>query len=574
MVKENRPKALIVSVADTVYNSILHFPAGIAAIAGHLKECGYELKSEIIEMDTQLVSLQSIINQINITKPENIFISTKSGSIKDFQLLGKEISLIMESNSNYNPRILIGGNQAILSMPNDNSLHPINLMEGYSNAYICYGRGEITAEKFLGNVPVDKIPNLIHPQTKHIKLNPDKTHFSEFKYVPSTILLKPIIEGKGIVYTETSQGCTGGVKGTCSFCAMCKLRGISGKKLQVEARSAEDVAKIFKTFYEAGANDISLADDNAFGADPEYNIEKAKAIANLGFKDLRFSMSARFDAIYHPDDDPRTASLKVKALKENIKAGMSDIFLGMDNLHKKTLEVYFRKGLNVPNIIKYYANTFAIIENAKKELNKEFSISTGWILFHHLAEDISEINYNLKMLKLTGWNRFLYGNLLNTMDIFSHTVYEKMVKAAGLTGSPKPENPIEWDYEYKNEIVGKIAIIAERWDDRIYDILCSLKAACISPTSGDKRELAKTLLYRVEQLKLDSFISITNPGLNEKEYLKVIQQVETERLNIIHEIITKLKNIGTIQHVGQIAIDKIKNVIKNPYLAYKSPEEL
>lgn len=510
---------------------------GPEALAGDLMNT-FKDKVRINHFDTQLDSLNSIVDKLLTNNPDIIPINVKIGALNQLsELLSK-----IHSNG-YNGIIALGG--VVPTFASE------QLLERYPDAVIGTGEGEMTMRGLVkvvsGEQDFDNVPNLIYmdqngPRTS--SKGTERINLSELSYPARITTTRIHDERNGLVWFEGSRGCDG----HCTFCSRESLRG-SGFSGEL---SPEHVVEDLSRLKEMGINEAHASDDDWAG-DTERIDQIAQGILDLNLE-MRWSVSTRADNIYKErkqrlsvfDNEEENKRL-IEIWKKQKEAGCERVFIGLESFSPSQLKRY-GKGISVA------ANYKAI------EILREIGIDpvAGYIPIDPLM-NLSELQENLIGLRSTGMYKGV-SRVLRQLRIQEGSTYIEMVKRRqGKNGSmlmgERTKDLVFYDtIGFADPRVQKIADMSEKWNTTTDQLDKALNSVLFVTFAGDRpngsvgqiAEWGHAQLTEIGMLFMESAVDflLTNP-LNSKQELENIQRFYHNKKNeLITLIQSKLKQTG------------------------------
>jgi anaerobic magnesium-protoporphyrin IX monomethyl ester cyclase len=169
---------------------------------------------------------------------------------------------------------------------------------------------------------------------------------------------------------ETSRGCLH----ACSFCS---IRSMYGKTFRVFP--LDRVAADVEDAYRRGARHVFITDDN-ITMDMDRFEQLCDRIIELGLSDLKFTTQA----------SPIGFARRPEVVKKMVQAGIVSIFLGIENVSRKTLRL-MRK-----------PNTPELIKQGVRAIQREGGIAVAGIISGLPHDDLDSLRENLEFVRSLG----------------------------------------------------------------------------------------------------------------------------------------------------------------------------
>ena len=326
-------------------------------IAGNLEGHDVHIADLILKRSTLKQSLEDVIRDYN---PELVGLSSMSFQFKTAKKIAKFVKYL-----NPNIKIAFGGYHATLMYE-----EICACKDGEHLDFVIRGEGEMTFKELVDTL--DNKGDVTGIKGLSYKVNGLFQHNEERPLEDLENIKLPnrkvriwqnyTFNGKKLDMVESSRGCTM----TCKFCSINRMYGRSFRKYKIE-RIIKDISNA----REQGAGYIAFADDN-ITLDIKRFEELAQAIIDAGHNEINYIVQASSTGI----------SSSPSLVKKMNEAGFKIVFLGIENVSKKNLEL-MSKG--------------DIVEKTKKAvelLHKNDILIVGGMILGHAEDNVKEIEEN------------------------------------------------------------------------------------------------------------------------------------------------------------------------------------
>ena len=493
-------KLLLIDLGDT--RGELNEPLGIECISSRV------IREGNIQVDICWYSMIESDSFENLFLYDFIGISMNIGTLKRFE---KIYDFIMKSNKNKVPLIL-GGCIPTFAYK--------QMIEKYDNIICIYGEGEEAFldlihryEKGLFNIDknLSEICNLAFKLNGETIITPKGSLDLELEdiMVRDSHILEYIKKKHGIVRLEGSRGCSWN---KCSFCcvnakyANPSWRGFSINKIVKELIELSDM----------GFHAPYFTDEDFFGQEYNRAIELGNKIIDLKNQgkireDMNFFISIlAADAIC---DEGRKALAVLK------KAGLREVFLGIESLEKEQLKRFNKKA-------SIDTNTKAI-----KFINDiGLNIDSGYILFdpemsfEALGSNIDYIGkLNLNKFDSRSLKRLRIQPLTTICETLSSVIIDEL-----------DINNLEYPYKFTDKRVSRVYSEYKVWEDANLDETWKIQSASRGEIDEGLRYKLKLILGEIRDIDFEVlkniYVRVKENVINiqDSEFMKTQQQTKKQ----------------------------------------------
>ncbi|OGW75536.1 MAG: hypothetical protein A2Z72_00165 [Omnitrophica bacterium RBG_13_46_9] len=516
-------------------------PLGIELLAGQLRST-FKDDCKISLMDMYLEgSIDAIVRKIESERPHIVGLSCQLGSLVYADRVIDRIRSSPALKDNL-PLIVLGNTMATFSSE--------ALLERYQDVIVVVGEGELAMEGLVKHIrnrmPLQEVPRITYKKDGQIV--PPKKEFLPLSHgrraSPVTDLIPQILERGGKIWLMSSLGCPGG----CSFCSLRYLRDGKGWDGVDVDLLLEHVNKL----YTLGVRELRFADDCFISGDLKRIQKFAQGIIDMKL-DVNIEFSTRADSVINKQDTAKQADERRRTLKLLHKAGLREVYLGIESGSDSQLYRY-NKLVSVDNNIK-----------ALEELNGlGIRVAAGFIMFDPLMT-IEEIRKNIEFLEGTGLIFGAKGNFVtnpvNEYRAQEGSPYVKMLLKEGLLGEKDPDYLV-YAYRYKYPEVGEIARLCQEYKNATFPVKYCLmnivSALVMKKNITENTRLLESYLQRMKLFEwefLKCLVSIyEKDGRDGAEEIKRLQEdFIQQRRAMLEEMLVGLERGGIIEESGLLA---------------------
>jgi len=410
------------------------------------------------------------------------------------------------------------------------------LLEEYPDVLMVIGEGEYALEGIVRKILQKKtdfetIPNLAFIKDGKV-IETDRQAFDlEQSGLPSFDYLKEVKAGEGHVWIEAGRGCNS----RCTFCSRYPVR-----KTQWTPIPVNKVLDTMETFHlRFGITHFRFSDDDFMGTDSPLGQPHAEEIAKGIIErqlNITFDISSRIEAIHSSKASPENNLRKEKTFELLRRAGLTQVFLGVESGAHKQLKRFGKRPSVDDNLMA-----------ANKLDSWGIQVVIGFITIDFLM-DFAELEENILFLKRVGAfdedKRIFVSDPLVTLRAQEGSAYVKMLANRGLLLERDGKNYMMYNALYKDHRVAKVAQAIEQWHRQAFPLIYALKNR-VSKLSMEKvpsseRKVLEQLLNRFKTLDYEYLIAVgklVKDGLN----LKQLHEIFTiKHIDLVKELDAKL----------------------------------
>lgn len=397
-----------------------------------------------------------------------------------------------------------------------------NLLEAYPNVICIRGEGEISLVEIVksyiqnNNLNKDKlnnIPNLAFVDNGKLVTTERKSVELNVVPMPSRIFSEFLIKVKGISRIEASRGCS------WSKCGFCCIKEKYGSSLW----RPFPINYITEQLIELGKYQILnpyFTDEDFFGNNYYRAIEIAVKIQELKSHMLIPEQMKFFISISAKDV---TNPLGYKALYELKKAGLSEVFVGIESGCKGQLK-------------RYNKNSTVDINKKALKLLKELGIQAdlGFIMFDPYM-DFSELVSNIKFLKDIELQ--IDSRLIKSLRIQPYTTFENEYSSVIIGKLDIDE--LMYPYKFIDRRVSDVFHLFNDWDEEhmvnTYNIQAELRGEGLTERTRLKIRHKLSMLRSIDKDVFMLIVRLIGKEIILNEYLEQLNKYKDIRKGIINE---------------------------------------
>jgi len=366
-------KIVLVSMPDVapviMHESAFHMPnLGLASLAANLDD-GHDVR--IVDLIRKRRNVRDYLGRVLLSlRPQVVGFSCMTWQYATCEKLIKLVRQLLPE-----AKIVLGGYHATLMYAEIGESESGRLLD-----FLVRGEGEDAFRRLIrsleGKEDIEDIPSISYPTGDGFVHNP-KGELLDLKMLKVPVRDKRRltwgyhIMNRSSEVIETSRGCLR----NCNFCSIRHMYGRAFRSFPIE-RILADIDDIY---YKRRVRWIFVSDDN-FVMIPERVTELCEAIIARNYRNLVLAVQA----------DCVTISRNEAMVRKMSRAGFKSIFLGMENVSRKNLEIA-KKG--------------DIVDASRKAIalcHKYGIMIVGGMIFGFPDDGEQEIIDNYEFLKSTG----------------------------------------------------------------------------------------------------------------------------------------------------------------------------
>lgn len=518
----NPIKVFFVSTFSGKHGAAIGESLGVEVLAGHLLgEFGNSVNVDHVDLQLD-PDINKLAECVEEKSPDILGISLKIGAVEQAQELMDAIRALSLTNEKQ-PIVVMGG-----AVP---SFAALPLLKLFPDAIMARGEGESTIEALVemirGIVNLDQVPGITYLDGGGKVVETKKSHLSH-RYFPARITTKRIMnELGGVVWAETSRGCDG-------YCTFCSVREIHNGGFSCESFPVESVVDELQGLSKLGVKIVSYTDDD-FCGDQERALLIAEEIIERKL-DIKFTISTRADHVWAEKLPKSAVDASLEEYNQRLRhimatlyrAGLTRVFIGLES--------------GSPSQLRRYGKQISVNGNYKAiEILREIGIdvAAGFIPIDHVMT-LEELQESLEFLRRTGMY-LKVTNPLSVMRAQEGSPYLSLLRKNGLLGQ-RTKDLVFYEAGFKDQRVKKVAGIADKWVNDIYEFIFGLKNE-VAITTSDKRsnsskpESAQKLLFDFRELEMEMIEAVTSTLLRdgEAEFKIEMESFLTSREDLIRK---------------------------------------
>lgn len=423
------------------------FPLNVEALVGDLvAEYGDEVDACVLDMQQPGITVDNILDTLRDRRFDVLGISVKTGQ----RVIAENIlDGVRTLSSERRPRhVMIGGYRP--------RVYHDEFVATYPEVLTCIGEGEPTmrgmVEHLRGNVAIEQIPNLVFAGRDGVVRTPRQQHDLRRWHPPGTSSLPFVLESGGVVYLETSRGCS------WEKCTFCSRKFSSGTK--PGAIPVKSVAESWAIVQNLGVRHVYCADEDFLMNSHVHGLELAEALLEAGVG-IQFWVQTTVDGVLqlgrasHRAESERGESDGLPQAHEVLemlrRAGLRQIFFGLES-GSATQLLRYRKGVTAAE----GARAVALCREVGLE------VEAGLIPLDPLVS-MDELRESVEYVRANDLARSIV-KVLNLMCIQNGVAMFAKTKKAGLLLASRDTDTFLYPYKFADARAGQIADWIHAWN--------------------------------------------------------------------------------------------------------------
>lgn len=490
----NKVRISLCSLASPCH-PVLVYPLAVTTLSGYLRK----VLGETVEIhihNSQFENIPQMVASLEKERPDIIGLSLQIGSqgpLVEF-MAGIRIKLAPWTN----PPLFVFGN--VLS-----TFSAKLLLDEYPNALMVIGEGEEALEAIIKKVSqkredFEEVPNLTFLKNGRLVETRRKVFDLNKGVIPSFEYLPEVNKKEGHIWIEASRGCNS----HCTFCSRYPVR--MSEWTPISAAKIIQTIDIFHSRF--GITHFRFSDDDFMGTGSLLSSLHAREIAEgIMEKDsnITFDISSRVESIYSSKCSNEENYQKEKILKVLRKAGMTQVFLGVESGSCGQLKRFGKMASVKDNLM------------AVNKLNSlGIQAVLGFITIDFLM-DFPELEENISFLKQAGvfspGKNIFVSDALVVLRAQEGSSYIKMLAHEGLLLAKDRKSYLTYNALYKDSRVARVAEAIEHWRSRDFSLIYALKnrvsKLSLERASNQERKILEQFLIRFKTLDYKYLIVVS-----------------------------------------------------------------
>lgn len=423
------------------------FPVNVEALIGDLKgEYGDGVDGCVLDMQQPGITVDRILDTLRDRRLDVLGISVKTGQR---EIAEKILDGVRTLSSECRPRrVMIGGYRP--------RVYHDEFVEKYPEVLTCIGEGEPTmrgmVEHLRGNLAIERVPNLVFAGPDGVVRTQRQQHDLRRWHSPGTSSLAFVLESGGVVYLETSRGCSWE---KCSFCSRKFSSGTKPGPIPVK-KVAESWANVQKL----GVRHVYCADEDFLMNSRVHGVELAEALLEAGVS-IEFWVQTTVDGVLQLGRASHRAQSEsneyeglldaCEVLRMLQRAGLRRIFFGLESGSASQL-LRYRKGVTAAE----GARAVALCREVGLE------VEAGLIPLDPLVS-MDELRETVEYVRMNDLARSVV-KVLNLMCIQNGVAMFAKTKQAGLLVADRDTDTFLYPYKFADARAGRIAHWIHAWN--------------------------------------------------------------------------------------------------------------
>jgi radical SAM superfamily enzyme YgiQ (UPF0313 family) len=527
------------------------FPISVESLAGDLRgKYGKKVNVDIIDMQLG-ENVDDVIKAVRENDYDIMGMSIKTGEREVAREILDRLYSEEIDDEDLPSYVVAGGHRPRVYID--------DFLNEYNKVLVCQGEGEPTlrglVELQLGKRQnIKEVPNLRYFEKRGAVKEITETKWEELdisEYSPPSIdTLKEVIRRGGIVYWESSRGCSWGRCRFCNryYCRHTTRRLVPPEKLLEGLRKLSDIA----VSDEQRPNEkktvkvVFFADTDFFQNDPARMKEMARGIisdkeAGLIREDIVFWVQTRASGLY-VDPVRKDGTVDERAVERNKeraealellrKAGLGKVFLGVESGSPSQLSRY-SKGVGVRSL----EGAISLCRDLDLELEIGLIPVGPFMTLKELRETVEFVEEQKIEDSIV--------KVLNVMCIEEGSEYFKMVRRAELITGPKNIETLLYPYRMKDSRLDVIKEVAADWMGENDHFVYALRRIVDASEVGSRAEHNLFNFRRIDFSLLKGLVHITAVSCSDDiaeqrqqiEEMKKIEYLDKRRVEDLAQIL-------------------------------------
>ncbi len=529
MKNKNKIKVCLISLASPSHLIIVN-PLAVATLSAYLRKV-FGSRIDIVVRCSQFEPVSEIIAYINKEHPDIIGLSLQVGSYKQMEGFMRKIKDSISSWNN-KPRIVLGNVIATFASK--------ILLKNYPDALAVVGEGEYALEEIVrqtlrGGNDFSEIPNLIYIkdgkviENKRLPFNLNELEIPSFDYMDN------VVKANGHVWIEASRGCNS----RCVFCSRYPVRMTKWVPINTD----KVLAVISELSIRFGIKHFRFSDDDFLGTGSELGMIHAKEIANGIIKrglNITFDISTQVKSVYSDKDLATDSINKEEVFKLLQKAGLTQIFLGVES--------------GSCGQLKRFGKPASVDENFKA-VNKLHSLGlqvvAGFIVIDYLMS-IEELEENIIFIEKVGaldsTKRIFISDFLVTLRAQEGSAFPKLLQKNELLRSRNAQH-LNYNADYRDVRIGKIASMVEQWRKEdfvsVYILKNRVSKLSLENVVSIEREILEQFLHKLKVLDYEYLLELTKSTKQNRDLGEIRRKFILKRLCLVEKLQLEISHMVT-----------------------------
>ena len=276
---------LLVNLFYPEKHPTIGFPVNVESLVGDLEaEFGEGVAVTVLDMQQPGVTAQTVLKTARARRFDVVGVSVKTGQR---EIACEILDGLLAFPEQIRPRyLLVGGYRP--------RVYHEEFAEKYPQPEVltCVGEGEPTLRAMVahlrGEASLEAVPNLVYQRDGEILRTERRQHDLREWHPPGTSTLPFVLDVGGVVYLETSRGCSWG---KCTFCSRKFSSGTKPSSVPVSK-----VAESWRALNQMGVRHVYCSDEDFLMNNHEHGRNLGEALIAAGV-DLEFWVQTTVDGI-------------------------------------------------------------------------------------------------------------------------------------------------------------------------------------------------------------------------------------------------------------------------------------
>jgi hypothetical protein len=499
---------LLVNLFYPERHPTIGFPINVESLVGDLKgEFGDAVDVAVLDMQQPGVTIDTVLETARRNRCDIVGVSVKTGQREIAEgILEGLLAFPAADRPRY---LMVGGYRP--------RVYHEEFAEKYPSVLVCIGEGEPTMrgmiEHLRGSLALEQVPNLIFMRDGQLQRTERRQHDLRNWHPPGDSTLQFVLDSAGVVYLETSRGCS------WEKCTFCSRKFSAGTK--PSTIPADKLAAAWAAFNRRGVRYVYCSDEDFLMNSHAHGLALGEALVRNGVG-IEFWVQTTVDGVlqlgrasHTAGSAAGTAGRRLNVLDADLLEGAAADLIDDDPVGRfdgaATLATLKKAGLrriffglesgSASQLLRYRKGVTAEEGGRAVELCRELGldVEVGFIPLDPLAT-LDELRETVAFVKAHNLAQSAV-KVLNVMCIQNGVAMFAKTKQAGLLSGERDVDTFLYPYTFADRRVGEVAEWLHNWNRHG---LSEFTYALRRLVDGDPANpVATSVLRELRQLEFD-----------------------------------------------------------------------
>jgi len=499
---------LLVNLFYPERHPTIGFPINVESLVGDLRgEFGDAVDVAVLDMQQPGVTIDTVLETARRNRCDIVGVSVKTGQREIAEgILEGLLAFPAADRPRY---LMVGGYRP--------RVYHEEFAEKYPSVLVCIGEGEPTmrgmVEHLRGNLPLEQVPNLIFMRDGELYRTDRRQHDLRNWHPPGDSTLQFVLDSAGVVYLETSRGCS------WEKCTFCSRKFSAGTK--PSTIPADRLAAAWAEFNRRGVRYVYCSDEDFLMNSHAHGLALGEALVRNGVG-IEFWVQTTVDGVlqlgrasHTAGSAAGTAGRRLNVLDADLLEGAAADVIDEDPVGRyegaRTLATLKKAGLrriffglesgSASQLIRYRKGVTAEEGGKAVDLCRQLGldVEVGFIPLDPLAT-MDELRETIAFVKTHNLAQSAV-KVLNVMCIQNGVAMFAKTKQAGLLTGERDVDTFLYPYTFADRRVGEVAEWLHSWNRHG---LSEFTYALRRLVDGDPANpVASNVLRELRQLEFD-----------------------------------------------------------------------